>query len=208
MRRKFWLQFHLWTVALLAVLTIANVASALRPFSPRSASHDRQSSAPLRLVNSENKSARQPASDSNQSTGQSSGPTSNQTLKLAQLPCEPQLRLVVTEHVKNLRLQFDICAKTDDVVSIRNTTNGFEGTVFGNTTAKAETDQDSNEIAGNFIEADRPLPKPRARQIASISKDPTKATTVSTDYIALAPGINEIQIQRSSRQQVLKIERR
>lgn len=202
MRKKFWLQFHLWTVALLAVLTIANVVSALRPFSSRNLRQNGVSPGEFRLSSNASNSDRNPAS--------SLGPLVDaaQTLKLAQLPCEPKLRLVVSEHVKNLRLQFDSCAKTDDVVSIRNATNGFEGTIFGNAAAEAAP-AESKEIAGFFVEANRPLPKAPERKIASNAKAHTgPPTTITTDYISLAPGANEIRIQRSSRSQILKIERR
>ena len=194
MRKKSWLQFHLWTVALLAVLTVANVFSALRPFSSSSAL-DRSSTGGMRLSQLNSKADRSPASTTELEVGQ--------TLKLAQLPCESVLRLKVTEHVKNLRLQFDSCV--DDVIGIRNTTNGFEGTVFGNSPAVAP---EMAEIAGNFIDAEAknlPAKKTVARAVASTK---TMASKVSTDYISLAPGKNEIRVQRANRQQILHIERR
>ncbi len=205
MRKKIWLQFHLWTVALLAVLTVGNIVSALRPFTSQShrARVHEDTPGSFRLSDTTATSTRSPASSS-----ESQADTA-QALKFALLPCEPALRLVVSDRVKNLRLQFDSCAGTDAVVSIRNATNGFEGTIFGEAGTSAMMNQDSNEIAGNFIEAGRPAPKTQGRRVASIAQArTTHSTTVSTDYISLAPGANEIQIQRSSRSQILKIERR
>lgn len=202
MRKKLWLQFHLWTIGLLTVLTIANVVSALRPFSS-SATADVTGA--VRLVESVSATlGRAPASET---------PVNSKLfLKLVQVGCEPALRLRVTDDVRQLRLQFDACPNLqpeDEVVGVFNIANGFEATVFGGSNSQIAdlSAQVESDIPGTFIPSTPVKPvelakKKKGRELASLS------AAVSTDYIALKPGANEIKIHRSNRLQTLKIERR
>lgn len=208
MRKKLWLEFHLWTVGLLVLLTIANVASALRPFSPslKALTGD---SGTIELVQARAATERTPASiDANESN------PLKIDLKLTQIGCEPNLRLRVADGVHQVRIRFEPCAmdKVDTVTKVVNVTNGFEATVF-NSAIKAESPSHAD---GTFLMAAASAPSaPGAAKNKSASSNkaarqpaavPPQA--ISTDYITLATGQNEITIQREKRQQILKIERK
>lgn len=182
MRKKLWRQFHLWTLGLLGLLTVANVASALRPFSstPKPIA-DKDGT--IHLVQT-----KLAASDRNPASAETSlAADTHLVLKTADIGCDEVQQLQVPDGIRQLRLQIQMCSsgKTkakpdgvpDTVASVINTTNGFEATLFAATVSLVGT--------------------PQARIPA--------AAHTTTDYISLAPGHNEIKIQRRSRVQVLKI---
>lgn len=188
LRDRLWLKFHLGTVGLIVLLAIANVASALRTYSPQRSGTSTASLilSPASLVTSD----RSPAS---QGEGVPTNP--RLALKIASVGCEAKLSLKVVVDVRQLRLQFEACAADDTIAGIQNRTNGFEATLFG--TATADTTA-SEAVSGVFTTPD-----------AAAEKSRTIATeNVSTDYIALAPGSNEIVIRRANREQILRIERK
>lgn len=221
MRRKIWLQFHMGTIALLALLTIANIVTALRPFSSSSTRSSRTmiqlSSAPETATRAD----RTPASSTtaNHDTPTSGALSSKAALKIVQIPCDSNLRLRVFENVHSLRLQFEACPTSSeqpvrDVLAVLNSTNGFEGTVFGGTiAAPAGTVTEKAEHAGVFTSTETAatkLPKVKIAK-ASMAETPKRApasAAFSTDFITLASGVNEIKIQRTSQTQILRIERK
>lgn len=190
------------------MLAIANVTSALRPYSPAG----RTRSAPAFAVGDSLELAnRTPASES---------PIVSDpklALKTARVGCEPTVRLKVVKDVRQLRLQFEPCAATDVISGVQNKTNDFEATIFG---SSATTEPEA--LAGTFTTPEETAKAAKdKRMLASESKSTTPpksngtssnamaaSETVSTDYIALAPGENEIAIRRSGREQTLRIERR
>lgn len=215
MRRKIWLQFHIGTITLLAALTIANVATALRPFSSSSTRSSRTmiqlSSAPETATTGD----RAPASLKTAHDAPSAGALSAKSaLKIVQLPCDSNLRIRVFENVHSLRLQFDACPTSQaqpvrDVVGVMNSTNGFEGTVFGGTIAAppgATTERADH--AGVFTSTETPAPKLAKKSTTDVAKRAPASAAFSTDFITLAPGTNEIKIQRTSQTQTLRIERK
>lgn len=212
MRRRLWLQFHLWTIGLVALLTVANVALALRPYAWQRLA---EASAAIQLGGGPaNDSLRQPASDAGM-TPKNSTLDSRLALKTTRIGCDSNLRLRVLTAVRQVRLQFDRCpAKTgDSIFSVQNKTNGFEATIFGYAAASQKTEE---AMAGTFS-----TPAQAAAEKSALEKSEKKqrkpaagtmvaSTTeaISTDYITLAPGDNEIAIHRSGREQILKIERK
>lgn len=219
MRRKIWLQFHMGTIALLAILTIANIVTALRPFSSSSTRSSRTmiqlSSAPETATRAD----RTPASSASTHDTPSTGALSSKSaLKIVQLSCDSNLRIRVFENVHSLRLQFDACPTSSehpirDVVSVMNSTNGFEGTIFGGTiAAPAGTTTEKAEHAGVFTSTETSAMKSTSKLAKNSPPETPKrapaSAAFSTDFITLAPGANEIKIQRSSQTQVLRIERK
>ena len=100
------------------------------------------------------------------------------------------------------------------VLAVLNSTNGFEGTVFGGTiAAPAGTVTEKAEHAGVFTSTETAatkLPKVKIAK-ASMAETPKRApasAAFSTDFITLASGVNEIKIQRTSQTQILRIERK
>ncbi len=219
MRRKIWLQFHMGTIALLAILFVANIVTALRPFSSSSTQGSRTM---IRLSSAPETTSpdRAPASVAHSTHDKplSGALSSKSALKTVQLPCDSHLRIRVFENVRSLRLQFDSCPTSSehplrDVVSVMNSTNGFEGTIFGGTVAApAGTTAEKAEHAGVFMSAETPTPKTASKLAKnSLSETPKRApasAAFSTDFITLAPGANEIKIQRTSQTQVLRVERK
>ena len=197
MRKRLWLQFHLWTIGLVVILSVANAASALRPFAVhRSENHNLH---------------RQPASleeIASPVAGQDSQTDSRQdsrwALKTAQVGCEPKQRLKFVAAVRQVRLQLNSCTgKGETVLGIKNATNDFEATLFGAASMTAKKDEAPE---GTFRSADAmPAKKPRKPAMENAS---APAENISTDYITLAPGENKIMIHRAGRDQILKIERR
>ena len=212
MRRRLWLQFHLWTIGLVALLTVANVALATRPYSSQKPA---ETGAAIQLGgNPLGDSLRQPASDP-ESVKKNSALDSRLALKTTQIGCDSNLRLRVVNAVRQVRLQFDRCPSRaiDNISGVKNKTNGFEATIFGYASMAQKSDE---TMAGTFSTPAQSAAEKSA--LANAGKKPRKPAAeagdaavpeaISTDYIALAPGDNEIAIRRSDREQVLKIERK
>ena len=209
MRRRLWLQFHLWTIGLVAALTVANVVFALRPYpsikSPETAAAIQLGGSPSADL------IRQPASDT--ANLKNSALDSRLALKTTQVGCDANLRLRVVTAVRQVRLQFDRCASksSDDIAGVQNKTNGFEATIFGYASAAPKTEE---AMAGTFstptqATADSPAPAKSGKKVRKpAAENVISSEPISTDYITLAPGDNEIAIHRSGREQVLKIERK
>jgi hypothetical protein len=200
--------FHIGTVATLALLTIANVVTWLRPFSTSGGEPSAGSSRGIRIAT---------ASDSNRSPAAIATDTpenSKNPLKTAQVGCEPKVRLRVVETVHQLRLQFDSC--NDVVTSVMNSTNGFEATVFGTAKSRAEQAERADAVepaAGTFTAPINATAKSKSRRLASVDPKPEKIARsalpqISTDYISLVVGANQIKILREGREQILNIERK
>lgn len=188
MRKRLWLQFHFWTIGVVLLLLVANVASVFRPFATEK--------------NAVSASAREPASVAQKTSVL--GLDSRLALKTTEVGCEPKLRLRVVESVRQIRLQFSSCAQGDKIVGIRNATNDFEATIFGGASSEVE---EETAMAGTFKSAgESALPKPR-KPAAERNPQP-ESENISTDYISLSAGENEIKIRRSGREQILKVERR
>ncbi len=189
MRKRLWLQFHLWTIGLVVILSVANAAALLRPF----AAHRKEDPQSLRRPASVQEGVRPVV-----------GLDSRLALKTAQVSCEPKQRLKIVPAVRQIRLQFSICpGKGDAVLAIKNATNDFEATLFG---VPSMVSKSADTPKGTFTPVDALLEnKPRKPATESVS---IASANVSTDYIALTPGDNEIKIRRSGREQILKIERR
>lgn len=221
MRRKLWLQFHLWTIALVGVITVANVVSFLRPFA-----HAGNAAVNSGLILSSgtagallNLGQRSPASSDG--TAKDSHTDARFALKTARIGCEAVMRLSVVSAVRQVRLQFASCDENDSIVGIKNKTNEFEATIF----SSAKNTPAAEMFAGTFTTpedakaaakiAAKVATKPgksakKDRKIAtdSASSGATSMDEISTDYISLSPGENEIQIHRTGREQILKIERK
>ncbi len=197
MRKRLWLQFHLWTIGLVALLTVVNVATVLRPYSKSQAG---VSPAIFIGQNGLQISGRAPASSTDAET---IAADSRLALKTARVGCEPATRLRIVSAVRQLRLQFEACTANDTIVGIQNKTNGFEATVF-NASASAK---EPEAMAGTFSTPEATAKA--AKKDRTIAAETVVAQDgISTDYISLSPGENEITIRRSGREQILKIERK
>jgi hypothetical protein len=202
LRKRLWLQFHLWTIAVIALLSVANIASALRPY----AFTQNLDITKGLLIGQSNvaRSMRSPASETDKNNS-----ANRLALKTARVGCETASRLRLLHAVRQLRLQFDACTGGISILGIRNKTNGFEATLFG-----AANSNEPEIMAGTFT-APETATKPSAviagaknkRKIATENIAPQQEA-ISTDYISLAEGENEITIRRIGREQILKIERR
>ncbi len=201
MRKRLWLQFHLWTFGLVALLTVINVATVLRPYS-----NAQSAVSPALFIGNNNLgiSGRSPASNAD---SESIAADSRLALKTARIGCEPATRLRIVSAVRQLRLQFEPCLGKDTINGVQNKTNGFEATVF-NSAANAAAPE---AMAGTFT-----TPEAAAKAAAKATKNDRMIAAesvvtkerISTDYISLSPGENEITIRRNGRDQILKIERK
>jgi len=210
MRNRLWISFHIGTIAVLVLLAIADVVTWLRPIT----SGEDGSSAPSLLtmgLTDESSSNRSPAA-----VGVSAGDRSKNPLKTAQVGCETNIRLRVFDTVRQVRLQFDPCG--EEVTGVLNATNGFEATIFGTATSRAAQDEVERAsafepAAGTFTSPINASAKPAKRGVASADSTGLKAANssqpqISTDYISLTAGTNQIKIVRSAGEQILSIERK
>lgn len=219
LRHALWLRFHIWTLGLLATLTAVNVSTQLRPYESAFSTNAGPS---LRLADGSNvDTGRQPASAGLSSVFTSDSHekiSSTRALKLASIGCEPSYRLTVSGEIRQLRLKFDVCptglSNFDDVVQVSNATNGFQATVFSAESLAASADARSEhdasietEMPGVFLAAESPTPKNEKDKAKPQARRPS-SEPVSTDYISLAEGSNEIRIQRTDREQRLQIQRK
>ncbi len=201
MRKRLWLQFHLWTIGLVALLTVINVATVLRPYSKA-----QTAVSPALFIgnNTLRISGRSPASNSD---AEAIAADSRLALKTARIGCEPATRLRIVSAVRQLRLQFEPCSVKDTVSGVQNKTNGFDATVFNSAVSAAEPEA----MAGIFTtpEASAKAAAKAAKKDRTIAAEAVVAKEkISTDYISLSPGENEITIRRAGREQILKIERK
>lgn len=204
MRQRLWILFHLATLGVLGLLTVANIATLTRPFA---ASTSRPANG--LLTAKVGSSGRSPATVSNEAPKNSHNP-----LKITQVGCEPNVRLRVVDSVRQVRLQFDGCADelNDRVKGIVNLTNGFEATLFGalgsESAAHPEHADTTEPMAGVFVSTSKANGRNKSPQTDKKTNRQIASEQISTDYISLVPGQNEIKIRRAGRDQTLRIERK
>ncbi|MBN8538795.1 MAG: hypothetical protein J0L82_00295 [Deltaproteobacteria bacterium] len=128
-RGRIWMSFHAWTLAVMLLIGIGNVATALRPFKS-SNPVESASRAPLITISSSSAGSteeqRQPASSLIHSE-------SLDYLVDVQLDCTASKTLIVAKDVRQLRLRIADCRSDNHALEtfyIRNETNGFEATIF------------------------------------------------------------------------------
>ncbi len=168
-RSRVWLQFHIWSLTSIAIISIANIFSFLRPFE---SSADRTGARQPRLQLAE--TFEQPIEPGRKPAALSTKILQNQIVSRMmeiQIDCQQEFEVRIPEDVQSLRLRLSDCPDTkrsrvdkapastaDTNFYVRNETNGFEGTVF---------------------------------------RLPTSRDHISTDFITLNKGPNTIRISRS-----------
>lgn len=223
LRRALWLRFHLWTLGFIALVTALNVSTQLRPYASTSLT---AGTAPMSLAaSSVSLGERSPASSNDPSTAASKAFGQTRALKLASLGCEPHLQLEVSNEVRQLRLKFDVCPTGldafDEIVQVSNATNGFQATVFSADASGGATASATGSNGDSHINAETEMPgvfmtpESKTGKSSKVAKEKAQSQArrpasdpVSTDYISLAEGANEIRIQRTDRIQSLQILRK
>lgn len=140
-RSRVWLRFHFWTLATIALLTAANIFSALRPF--ESSFDQSLGGGPSIHLGSPNKKMGPPEREPAATTNSSSSHFSNDQMTELRLECQQRVEIRLPEHVQSLRLQLSDCLTVTNKNGekapasfptpnyyVRNETNGFEGTIF------------------------------------------------------------------------------
>lgn len=125
--RHYWLHFHVWTLVLVAGLTIANVVYAVRPFETASPKQQRPGLIRLATNDAGSKPAdRKPATQSDAAQEA----LAQLNLTEANIGCQSTMSLRLPAAVQQVRLHVQACKDLPTIISIRNETNGFEATLF------------------------------------------------------------------------------
>ncbi|MDX9730481.1 MAG: hypothetical protein RBT63_01805 [Bdellovibrionales bacterium] len=129
--RTLWTRLHICTLGLIGLLLVGNIASFLRPFESYQTptKNSDAPSVPIKIAEVRS-GVREPAEALADTPDSGPTPYSSKEAKLLEVHvgCSLALEVKAEKDVRQIRLEFASC--NNSVTAVRNTTNGFEATLF------------------------------------------------------------------------------